>query len=130
MGYVKGIFKARPNRFIAEVEVGSRVEKAHVPNTGRCKELLVEGATVWDSFWKITLPMLSPIILLVIVYTIIAANAEYGPVISYIMYQGFDLSEFEYSAAMGWSFFAIMLVVIGLVFLVMKPFIDRVTKRD
>ncbi|MBQ8018569.1 MAG: DNA/RNA nuclease SfsA [Methanobrevibacter sp.] len=47
MDYVKGIFKARPNRFIAEVEVDGNLEIAHVPNTGRCKELLVEGAVVW-----------------------------------------------------------------------------------
>ena len=47
MDYVKGIFKNRPNRFIAEVEVDGILHKAHVPNTGRCKELLVEGATVW-----------------------------------------------------------------------------------
>lgn len=47
MGYVKGIFKARPNRFIAEVEVDGNLEIAHVPNTGRCKELLVENAVVW-----------------------------------------------------------------------------------
>ena len=47
MDYVKGIFKARPNRFIAEVEVDGNLEKAHVPNTGRCKELLVDDAVVW-----------------------------------------------------------------------------------
>lgn len=47
MDYVKGIFKARPNRFIAEVEVNGNLEIAHVPNTGRCRELLVEDAVVW-----------------------------------------------------------------------------------
>ena len=47
MDYVKGIFKNRPNRFIAEVEVEGNMELAHVPNTGRCKELLVEDAVVW-----------------------------------------------------------------------------------
>lgn len=47
MDYVKGIFLNRPNRFIAEVEVGGELEIAHVPNTGRCKELLLEGAVVW-----------------------------------------------------------------------------------
>ncbi len=47
MDYVKGIFKARPNRFIAEVEVDGNLEIAHVPNTGRCRELLVEDAVVW-----------------------------------------------------------------------------------
>ena len=47
MDYVKGIFKNRPNRFIAEVEVDGEIEIAHVPNTGRCRELLVEDAVVW-----------------------------------------------------------------------------------
>ena len=47
MDYVKGIFKNRPNRFIAEVEVDGKLEIAHVPNTGRCKELLVDDAIVW-----------------------------------------------------------------------------------
>lgn len=47
MDYVKGIFKNRPNRFIAEVEVDGKIEIAHVPNTGRCKELLVDGAAVY-----------------------------------------------------------------------------------
>lgn len=47
MGYVKGIFKNRPNRFIAEVEIDGEIEIAHVPNTGRCKELLVGDAVVW-----------------------------------------------------------------------------------
>ncbi|MBR5954904.1 MAG: DNA/RNA nuclease SfsA [Methanobrevibacter sp.] len=47
MDYVKGIFKKRPNRFIAEVEVNGKMEIAHVPNTGRCRELLVEDAIVW-----------------------------------------------------------------------------------
>ena len=47
MDYIRGIFKNRPNRFIAEVEVDGCLEIAHVPNTGRCKELLVEDAVVW-----------------------------------------------------------------------------------
>lgn len=47
MDYVKGIFKNRPNRFIAEVEVEGKLEIVHVPNTGRCKELLVDNAVVW-----------------------------------------------------------------------------------
>jgi sugar fermentation stimulation protein A len=45
--YVKAIFKARPNRFIAEVEIDGEIVTAHVPNTGRCKELLIEGTTVY-----------------------------------------------------------------------------------
>ena len=44
---VEGIFLSRPNRFIAEVEIGGRRETVHVKNTGRCRELLVEGVRVW-----------------------------------------------------------------------------------
>lgn len=44
---VCGIFRQRPNRFIAHVEIGGRLEICHVKNTGRCKELLVPGTTVW-----------------------------------------------------------------------------------
>ena len=47
MDYLRGIFKNRPNRFIAEVEINGNIEIAHVPNTGRCKELLVNDAVVW-----------------------------------------------------------------------------------
>lgn len=44
---VEGIFKERPNRFIAYVEVGGKTEVCHVKNTGRCKELLVPGVKVY-----------------------------------------------------------------------------------
>lgn len=43
----KGTFLSRPNRFIANVEIDGKAEVCHVKNTGRCKELLVEGCTVW-----------------------------------------------------------------------------------
>ena len=42
-------FIARPNRFIAEVEIDGAPAIAHVKNTGRCRELLVPGATVYVS---------------------------------------------------------------------------------
>lgn len=40
-------FLSRPNRFIARVELDGREETVHVKNTGRCKELLVPGCTVY-----------------------------------------------------------------------------------
>ncbi|MBQ9762718.1 MAG: DNA/RNA nuclease SfsA [Oscillospiraceae bacterium] len=44
---VPGVFLRRPNRFIAHVEIEGQVEICHVKNTGRCRELLPEGAAVW-----------------------------------------------------------------------------------
>lgn len=44
---VPGIFLARPNRFVAHVQIGGKEEICHVKNTGRCRELLPAGAQVW-----------------------------------------------------------------------------------
>ncbi len=46
---IKGVFRERPNRFIAKVEINGIVETVHVKNTGRCRELLVDGVTVYMS---------------------------------------------------------------------------------
>lgn len=44
---VAGRFLDRPNRFIAHVEIGGEEQTVHVKNTGRCRELLPEGAEVY-----------------------------------------------------------------------------------
>ena len=44
---VEAKFIERPNRFIANVEIEGNPVTVHVKNTGRCKELLVKGATVY-----------------------------------------------------------------------------------
>ena len=48
---VPGIFLARPNRFIAHVEIEGQEQIVHVKNTGRCRELLPAGAKVWCQHW-------------------------------------------------------------------------------
>ncbi len=47
----EGRFKSRPNRFIANVEIDGHIETVHVKNTGRCKELLPEGAKVYLQYF-------------------------------------------------------------------------------
>lgn len=44
---VPGVFRSRPNRFIAIVDIKGEQQVCHVKNTGRCRELLVEGCTVY-----------------------------------------------------------------------------------
>ena len=44
---VPGVFRKRPNRFIAHIEIDGNLEVCHVKNTGRCRELLPEGAKVF-----------------------------------------------------------------------------------
>lgn len=43
----RAVFMDRPNRFIAHVELDGQTETVHVKNTGRCRELLVPGCTVY-----------------------------------------------------------------------------------
>lgn len=44
---VKAKFIERPNRFVAYCDIDGEVEKIHVKNTGKCKELLVPGCEVY-----------------------------------------------------------------------------------
>ncbi len=46
-----GIFRARPNRFIAHIEIDGEEQVCHVKNTGRCRELLQPGVQVWCQHW-------------------------------------------------------------------------------
>lgn len=43
---IRAEFIKRPNRFQAYVKINNEVEMVHVPNTGRCKEILISGCTV------------------------------------------------------------------------------------
>ncbi|MCL2637347.1 MAG: sugar ABC transporter permease [Oscillospiraceae bacterium] len=70
----------------------------------------VEGSTGWESFWKITLPMISPIIVINLVYTIIDSFTDYNnELLRYIQSTAFgSMLDFGYSAALAWIFFAII----------------------
>lgn len=46
---IRGQFCSRPNRFLAVVRIGGQEETVHVKNTGRCRELLIPGCTVYLS---------------------------------------------------------------------------------
>lgn len=49
---VTGAFLARPNRFIAHVDLDGRTVVCHVKNTGRCRELLIPGVKVLLEYHK------------------------------------------------------------------------------
>lgn len=81
-----------------------------------------DGATEWEMFWKISLPMISPVILLNIVYTIIDSFVDItNPIVRYV--RNLNMEDFGYSAAIGWIYFTFVLIVILLIFAVMRRFI-------
>lgn len=84
----------------------------------------VEGATAWEKFWLITFPSVSPIILVNIVYTIVDTFSNpSNPVLAQINSSITVTFNYGVAAAMSWVYFAIILLIIGAVFLVLKKFI-------
>lgn len=85
----------------------------------------VEGATKWEEFWFITLPMLSNVIVLVIVFTIVElVNDKTNKVMSYI-YSLMSALRYSDSSAMLWIYFAITGVIIAAVLLAFNRFCAR-----
>ncbi|HZK33792.1 MAG TPA: sugar ABC transporter permease [Bacillota bacterium] len=76
----------------------------------------IEGATAWENFWKITFPMVSPLILVNTVYTIIdtMTNAN-SPVMQVIRDEAFQNARYGLSAAMSWIYFVAVIVVVGVI---------------
>ena len=74
----------------------------------------VEGCSGWEAFWKITFPMVSPLLLVNCIYTIIdffmKNDNKVMELIYQVTYQDFKLGV---SAAMSWLYFAIALAFIG-----------------
>lgn len=76
----------------------------------------VEGATAWESFWKITVPMVSPMIMTCVIYTIIDSFTSTGnSVMSLMSDTAFNNLNFSLASAMGWIYFAIIAVILSAV---------------
>ena len=77
----------------------------------------IDGASPWESFWKITLPTLKPIILINIIYTIVTLSTfEFNNVVTHISDQMFSVSGgYGMAAAMTWIYFLIIAIVLLLV---------------
>lgn len=81
----------------------------------------IEGATKWEEFWKITVPIIAPMILVNIVYTIVDSftNPAYG-LMEYVQTQGFSLNKMGYSSALSWIYFLLVLAELGVVFFLFR----------
>lgn len=77
----------------------------------------VEGATQWEIFWKVTFPILSPILVLCSFYTIIDLANDSGHVIVQYIYEYSSTLNFSYASAVSNVWFLVILVCVALVFL-------------
>lgn len=81
----------------------------------------IEGCTAWECFWKITLPMVSSLILVNVIYTIIDYFCRSdNEVMDYISSAMISKMQYDLSAAMAWIYFVCCLVIIGIISLILS----------
>ena len=88
----------------------------------------MDGATAWETFWKITFPMISPMILVNAIYTIIDSfTTKKNTVMTYI--SGVYETMQARATAMSWVYFLVIMAIIGLFVLIASSFVFY-QKRD
>jgi ABC-type sugar transport system permease subunit len=85
---------------------------------------LVEGATAWETFWKITFPMISPMILVNAIYTVIDSfTSQRNPVMQFIAFVYDEPDGNVLSSAMSWVYFLLVVAAIALVAVIVSSFV-------
>lgn len=82
----------------------------------------IDGASAWESFWKLTLPALSTTTLIIAIYTIITlSHFSENKVVKYIYSQTYAVGGgIGYASAMSFLYFVILIVLLGLVYLLLN----------
>lgn len=76
----------------------------------------IDGASGWESFWKITVPMLSPIIFVNIIYTVVDGfTRSDNPIMALIDDVAFNKMNYSASSAMAWLYLAVVVLILALV---------------
>ena len=74
----------------------------------------MEGATGWEAFWKITFPLVSPLLLVNVVYTIVDSfTAADNALLELIQNSAWSGAGFGVSTAMSWIYFAAVLAILA-----------------
>lgn len=92
----------------------------------------IDGASGWESFWKITLPTMRSMILLNAIYTVVTlANSGQNEIIQLIYDVSYAATKgYSYGAAMSWIYTAILSVILLFTFLLLKEKSDRKVKYE
>lgn len=84
----------------------------------------IDSANGWETLWYVTLPLISPMILLNVIYTFVDGFTDsQNVVIGLLDYLMFTYAQFEYAAAAGWLYFLVIAVLLGLVWLILRPIV-------
>jgi len=75
----------------------------------------IEGANAWEKLWKLTFPLISPTILVVVIYTIIDSFTDYSNQVMGMISSYFEKGQYEYSTTIGLVYFLVVLLIVGLI---------------
>lgn len=80
----------------------------------------LEGCTAWETFWKITFPLMSPMILMNVIFSIIDyCTSSTNSVIKLVNEQSSNMN-FEYAAGVAWMYFIVVLIIVGIVYRILN----------
>ena len=87
----------------------------------------IDGASGWESFWKITLPTVKPLILLNSIYTVVTlATGGSNEIIELIYTATYTATQgYSYAMAMSWIYTAVVAVILVIVFLLLRDRSDK-----
>lgn len=81
----------------------------------------VEGASGWETFWKVTFPIVSPFVLANLIYTIVDRFTNYSNgIIQYILTYFMKDMNYSYAAALSWIYLVLIGIVLAVVFLICR----------
>ena len=84
----------------------------------------MEGSTAWETFWRITFPTISPMILVAVVYTVIDSFSDYNnELMRMIVNTVTQLLRFSYGAALSWIFFVSVSIVLAIIIFLVSKFV-------
>ena len=83
----------------------------------------IDGATAWETFWKITFPMISPMILVNGIYTIIDSFTNSQNVVMAYIAETYSKGSEVLSSAMAWIYFLIVIVVVAIIGAIFSAFV-------
>ena len=89
----------------------------------------IEGATAWETFWKITIPMISPMILVNAIYTVIDSFTKGSNIVMTYIDNVYNAPNRHLATAMSWIYFLVVLLIVGICAGVMSAFVFY-QKRD
>ena len=72
----------------------------------------MEGCSSWESFWKITLPMISPMILVNIIYSIVDCFTRYDNSVMNAIQQMITATDYGYASAAAWIYFCVIALLV------------------